>query len=272
MPIDPDCDQALDARPPRVSSIVRRVRPKPVSVSPAPVEQADLDTRLEFLELALHDLQTPVAILDVSLTLLAGDLSPVNGEALATLRDAERAVRRIQQHIDHLVTSQRLFSGQMRPDRHRLDVARLLRDLVADYADHARALDVTLDLDLGRTSLVLDADHVLLSRIFQNLLENGLRHVERGGRLLLRARGGSVIEVQVCNDGAPVPDSERERIFQKHCGVARTNGMSGLGLYFCRLAAQAHGGTIILQDDPRWPICFVVRLPIATIDRREEAE
>jgi signal transduction histidine kinase len=265
--IEPDGDQVLEAQVPRVSSVVRRGRLKQVPSGPARVDDDHADARIEFLELALHDLQTPVAILDVSLTLLADDLSPLNQEGLITLRGAERAVRRIQQHIDHLITSDRLSSGKMRPLRHHLDLAPLLRDLVADYADHASALGVAIDLDLGDARLWLSADHVLLSRIFQNLLENALRHVEKGGRLLVQARGGSAIEVQVCNDGAPVPDLVRERIFHKYYGSARTNRASGLGLYFCRLAVRAHGGTITLQDSPHWPTCFVVRLPVATIAR-----
>src|SRR5882672_199133 len=64
-------------------------------------------TQLEFMQLALHDLQTPVAVLDLSMKLLADDLAGAGPEALATLRGAERAVRRIQQYIDHLVTSER---------------------------------------------------------------------------------------------------------------------------------------------------------------------
>src|SRR5262245_48969857 len=71
------------------------------------------DRRLELLELTLHDLQSPVAILDVSMRLLASDLASASTDVQDTLRDARRATRRIRQYIDHLVVSERLGRGAL---------------------------------------------------------------------------------------------------------------------------------------------------------------
>lgn len=264
-----DGDKILETVPPRSSSVGHIPRLKRARTAPARLADELADARVEFLELALHDLQTPAAVLDLSLKLLAGDLSSADTETLATLRGAERAVRRIQQHIDHLVTSERLSSGRLQPRRQRIDLAPLLDQLVSDYAEYARAEGVTIDLDLeSPSSLRLCADEVLLSRIFQNLLENSLRHAGKNGRVLIKARAGSVIELQICNDGPSVPLAEREQIFHKYFGNAQASRTSGLGLYFCRLAVRSHGGTITLQDSPSWPTCFVIRLPVAAITRR----
>jgi two-component system sensor histidine kinase/response regulator len=219
-------------------------------------------TQLEFIQLALHDLQTPVAVLDLSMKLLADDLAGAGPDALATLRGAERAVRRIQQYIDHLVTSER--TGPLRPRRERVDVVSLLKDLVADYSHHAAVSGVALGLDVsGAQSLMLSGDHTLLCRVFQNLVENSLRHAGKGGRVLVEASVGASVEVRVCNDGPSIPRADRESIFDKFSGDdVVQHGTTGIGLFFCRLAIAAHGGTVTVQDTASWPTCFVVRLPL----------
>jgi two-component system sensor histidine kinase/response regulator len=214
----------------------------------------------------MHDLQTPVAVLEVTLKLLEEDLSFADEETRATLRGAQRAARRIQQHIDHRVTSERLSSGRLVPRIQKVDLAVILKELIADYGDQGKCVGVLVELDLDpKARLPLRADPILLGRIFQNLLENALRHVDMGGRVLIRARRGSTIEVQVCNDGPAISPTERSGLFAKIPPAARASTSSGLGLKFCRLAVAAHGGTIVLEENSEWPTCFVVRLPLAFI-------
>lgn len=247
---------------PQSEQVVRSSMEEAAS-TPRPRSQAD--AQLEFIQLVLHDLQNPVAVLDASIRSLLSDFPDENPEATAMIRDAQRAGRRIQQYIDHLVTSAKVFNGPLRR-RDRVDVASLLTDLCEEYSCHASIAGSSLELDLGRrSSLSLRADTILLHRVFQNLLENSLRHARSGRRVLVRARGGSVIEVRFCNDGPPILDAERERIFDKFVGGLQNSGSAGIGLYFCRLAVEAHSGTIVVEDDPEWPTCFVVRLPTAAI-------
>jgi two-component system CheB/CheR fusion protein len=260
--MESETDQRIDSgHPARISSInlvARAERARSERGAPA---HGTAGSQLEFIQLALHDLQTPVAVLDLSMKLLEEDLAAAGPEALATLRGAERAVRRIQQYIDHLVTSER--SGLLRARRERVDLVSLLKDIVADYSPHATTSGVALGLDVSAAqSLVLVADQTLLCRVFQNVIENSLRHAGKGGRVLVEAHAGtSVVEVRVCNDGPAIPRGDRETIFEKYSGNVSEYGTTGIGLFFCRLAVVAHGGTICVQDTPSWPTCFVVRLP-----------
>jgi two-component system CheB/CheR fusion protein len=262
--MEPEADQRIEsghgARVSSINLVARAERNRSERVSP----HGAAGSQLEFIQLALHDLQTPVAVLDLSMKLLQDDLAAAGPEALATLRGAERAVRRIQQYIDHLVTSER--GASLRPRRERVDLVSLLKDIVADYSPHATTSGVALGLDVsGAQSLVLIADQTLLCRVFQNVIENSLRHAGKGGRVLVEAHTGtSVVEVRVCNDGPAIPRGDREAIFEKYSGNVSEYGTTGIGLFFCRLAVAAHGGTISVQDTPSWPTCFVVRLPFTT--------
>ena len=104
----------------------------------------------------------------------------------------------------------------------------------------------------------------LLRRVVENLLDNALRHTPRGGRILLSGQVQPRAEVRVSNTGRAIPREERGVIFEKF-GRARDaialRGNVGLGLYFCRRAAEAHGGSIRVEDLPGWAVSFVVEMP-----------
>jgi two-component system CheB/CheR fusion protein len=251
---------------PRSSSVEVVSQTRRVSAESPRGSASDDMTRLVFLQLALHDLQSSVAVLDVSTTLLAEDLANADPTVRATLADVQRATFRVQQYIDHLVTSERLGSGRLHVRREHVELVPLLEAVIGDYTQHARAGSAVVCLDIGASSKIgLRGDAILLRRVIQNLLENALRHIGIGGRIFVQARVDSIVEIRVCNDGPPIPEALRDRIFDKFSDAANAKGATGLGLHFCKTAVVAHGGTITLEDSADWPTCFVVRLPRATI-------
>jgi len=265
---EPDVDDLPEASSvtPRTSSVEVVTRTRRVSGESPRAGAGDDVTRVVFLQLALHDLQSSVAVLDVSSTLLEEDLSHANPSVRATLADIQRATFRVRQYIDHLVTSERLGSGRLHLQREPVELVPLLESVIGDYAQHARTVSTVVCLDIGPSSAIgLRGDSILLRRVIQNLLENALRHASKGGRILVQARAASIVEIRVCNDGPPIPDALRERIFDKFSDAANVKGATGLGLHFCRAAVTAHGGTITLEHSPDWATCFVVRLPRASI-------
>jgi signal transduction histidine kinase len=224
-------------------------------------EPRESSSELEFVELALHDLQNAVALLDASMRFLSADTLIDGTESLPAVRDAQLAVRRIQRYIDHLITSERVSRGSFGARRRRVALGPLLRELVEEYGYHARSWGITLSLDLDpKQDLAVIADDVLIRRVFQNLVENALRHNRWGGRALVQATLKDTVELRFCNDGDPIPQEDRRRIFDKFVGNRR-RGTAGVGLYFSRVAVIASGGTISVEDDASWPVCFVVRLP-----------
>jgi two-component system sensor histidine kinase KdpD len=263
---EPDVDEPLkvSAATPRVSAPVSQ--PRQVSDESSRAGTGDETTRMVFLQLALHDLQSSVAVLDVSSTLLADDLSKADPTVRATLADIRRASFRVQQYIDHLVTSERLGAGRLHVKREQIELVPLLETVMGDYTHHARTASAVMCLDIGTSTRIgLRGDTILIRRLVQNLLENSLRHVEKGGRILIQARAASIVEIRVCNDGPTIPDELRDKIFDKFSDAANAKGATGLGLYFCKTVVAAHGGTITLENTPDWPTCFVVRLPRAMI-------
>jgi signal transduction histidine kinase len=91
-----------------------------------------------------------------------------------------------------------------------------------------------------------------------------LRYTPEAGRIELELRDeGHGVEIRIGNTGERIAPEERTAIFDKH---QRGNGLPsqtnlGLGLYFCRLATEAQGGTIGVEETDALPTVFAIRLP-----------
>ena len=106
-------------------------------------------------------------------------------------------------------------------------------------------------------------DTGLVERVLHNLFGNATRYCNANGRIEVGAKRwidgeDSSLEVWVLNTGPQIPANIRNALFGKY--VQGKGGKRGMGLYFCRLVAEAHGGRIECEPRPEGP-CFILRLP-----------
>jgi two-component sensor histidine kinase len=133
-------------------------------------------------------------------------------------------------------------------------------------AESSKKLMVTSDL-VRRT---IQADPDLLRRVLENLLDNSIKYAPSGSSIQVEASSaGSAVELRVRDQGEGVPAAYREQIFRKYIrapGQATTEARTsrGLGLVFCRLAVEAHGGQIWVEDNVPKGSVFCVRLPVGS--------
>jgi K+-sensing histidine kinase KdpD len=126
-----------------------------------------------------------------------------------------------------------------------------------------RGLRVDVEVD---PEMVVKIDRDLFSRVVENLLDNAARYAPRGGRCAVMAkRDEQGVELAIGNSGPPVPEAQRDAIFGRYHQVearrASARANRGLGLYFCKLAVEAHSGTIHVEQRGDLGAVFVVRLP-----------
>ena len=132
----------------------------------------------------------------------------------------------------------------------------------AQFEVRELALDVDVDPDM-----VVRLDRDLFARVVENLIDNAvaLCAARRAAARSPCARDEHGVEIAIGNSGPPVPETERERIFGRYFQVearrAAARANRGLGLYFCKLAAEAHGGTIHVEQRGDLGAVFVVRIP-----------
>jgi heavy metal sensor kinase len=213
---------------------------------------------------ASHELQTP-------LTILRGELevalrAPRSSEEYRqVLWSALEEIDRIASLTDGLLLLARADAGVLRMDRHPLDLA----DLVADVYGRVKVLadSRSIHLALGRVEPVpIRGDYDRLNRLLLNLLDNGIKYTDPGGRVTLSLEGeGEWATLRVSDTGIGLSPKEGERIFQRFYRTAeahsRGEGGHGLGLAIARSIAEAHGGKIQVHSAPGQGSTFTVLLP-----------
>jgi signal transduction histidine kinase len=132
---------------------------------------------------------------------------------------------------------------------------------------HFEVRTLRFDLDV-EPDFVVKLDRDLFGRVLENLLDNATRYAPRGGYCAIAAkREAGSVEIAIGNNGPPVPPQDRDAIFGRYFQVERRRASAranrGLGLYFCKLAIEAHGGTIRVEERGELGAVFVVTLPDA---------
>jgi signal transduction histidine kinase len=211
----------------------------------------------------IHDLKNPVGTMDLLAQLLIRDPT-LTADARETAGQIRGAARDLMRLIYNLLDISRSEEGQLLPKRAEVDLRALVGEVGEAFGAQAEARAATLVVAVDTPRLSADPD--LIRRVLENLTENALRHSPRGGAVTLRAaRVGNEIELRVTDRGAGIPLEMREKIFERFVQLDRAEGGAtrsgrGLGLTFCKLAVEAHGGRIWSEDAaPGTAMCL--RLP-----------
>lgn len=187
----------------------------------------------------VHDLRAPLTVIrGLCETLDRGDL---DARARRGLRMIDGEVTRLAQGLDAL-------AGRAAPTSGPVDLAQLAAAAAERFRWAAAERDVRISIRARRPVLAA-ADAEAIARILDNLLGNALRHCTPGGRVrVLVAPRAAWVHLTVRDDGAGVPDADRETIFiAGERGSAPRGPGQGLGLSIAREIAAAHGGTLTLD-------------------------
>jgi signal transduction histidine kinase len=230
----------------------------------AELQAAQRDAEL-LSALLVHDMKNPLATVIMRLELAQRFITgkPEQGQLQKELQVARVQTQRLLAMVEDLLAIARLERGALRARPEPVALQPLLAGVIAEYEQLAGTLGAEVKL-AADASLHAQVDRELVGRVLENLLANALRFVPPGGRVELASmREARQVAIAVRNSGPAIPAEQRPHLFQRF-GAAREGGRgnAGLGLYFCRLAAEAHGGSIALEDVPGWPVSFVVRLPL----------
>ncbi|MDB4971783.1 MAG: two-component hybrid sensor and regulator [Myxococcaceae bacterium] len=197
----------------------------------------------------VHDLKNPVSTVDLHAQLLLRDksLSASSREsALAIRAEAERLVRQISNLLDLSKSSAAALQGAQTP----VDLQALLSEVQRSFEPRARTKEVTLSVKLA--GLRVRADGELLRRVFENLLDNALRHAPPGSRVEVAGKSqAQQVIVAVSDQGMGIPAHLRERVFERFVQAGEASAIEGgygLGLAFCKLAVEHQGGRIWVED------------------------
>ncbi|HUM70905.1 MAG TPA: ATP-binding protein, partial [Chloroflexota bacterium] len=213
-----------------------------------------------------HDLRTPLAAITGALSSLHDDdslLSEADRRDLVLTAWGE--ARRLNRLVGNLLDITRLESGAMKVIRHPSDVQELVGAALAQMPHRleGRLLELAIPDDLP---LVL-ADFALLVQALVNLVDNALKYAPPDQPVQLEADvQGAEVAISVKDRGPGLPETERERIFEKFYRAAPAGiGGTGLGLSISKGIVEAHHGRITAQNRPGGGAVFTIWLPVADV-------
>lgn len=206
----------------------------------------------ETVDLIVHDLRNPLHVIVNALGVLTmsvpDDVLRANEELLDLVtHNTDRMIRL----IDSMLDVSRLEAGQPLLEMAPADLASIIQAVIQRVGHLLARHQLTLTIDLpDLPNLLVDAD--MIDRVLANLLDNAIKFTPNNGQIAVRAtRQGERVEVRVADTGRGIPPGQRQHFFERFVQGAgdrpRVRGF-GLGLAFCRLAIEAHGGRIWVED------------------------
>ena len=224
--------------------------------------------RKDLGQMIVHDMRGP-------LTAIIGAMQWVEREAGAaltsglveTIRVGRRSAQELLGMVNELLEVARMEGQHPALDRTTARLDSLVEEAVhsTSYLVQERRLQISIELPLRLPNVSIDRSMIV--RVLVNLIGNAVKFTPPGGRITVAAAGElpGLVAVTVADTGEGIPLEFHDRIFEKFGQVASRRGgrsmSTGLGLTFCKLAVEAHGGQIGVQSMPGEGARFTFTLP-----------
>ena len=213
--------------------------------------------------MVVHDMRSPLTTIAGYLTLLEDyEASKLSANGLTFIREARQSIGRLVNTVNSMLDISRLEAGELKLNLSECALADLARSVLEGFEPLRGARKWTLDAPAQPVKL--NADAALISRVIQNLLANAIKFTSNDGSIHISiSRADNEARITVADDGRGVPPQDQERIFEKFGQVenADTRTGTGLGLFFCKLAIELHGGRVGVESQAGKGSSFWITLP-----------
>jgi len=224
--------------------------------------------RKQTTELVVHDLRNPLHSIMGAVGMLQMILPPgLQQDSRDLFNLIDNNCERLQRLVDSLLDISRMESGETELALEMTSLAQLIQAAVSRAASTLQACGLASRVYLPAYLPPVEIDADMIDRVVVNLLDNAIKFTPGGGQISVAAepRAGRVA-VSITDTGYGIPPEQRPHIFERFARGAGTGPRPrgfGLGLTFCKLAIEAHGGRIWVEDGEGGVGCrFVFTLPL----------
>jgi two-component system, sensor histidine kinase and response regulator len=229
--------------------------------------------RDDLMRMIVHDLKTPLTSMLATLEMLRdGDFGPVDERPARALSDVEGKAEDLLGLIQDLLDVTKVEEQSLPLAPEPIAPAALLAEVLFDWELRFRQEQTTARTEVSDDAPVFHADKTLVKRVLANLVQNSITHSPVPVTVTLAARRDPAgIVLTVTDDGPGIPEEYQGLVFQKFEQVRTPNAprvrSSGLGLAFCRIAVEAHGGRIWVRSSEGQGSAFHILLPLQPQER-----
>ena len=238
-----------------------------------PIRRAD-GMRADFVANVSHELRTPLAALTGFIDTLQGPARDDPSARDRFLGIMQAQAWRMARLIDDLLSLSRIeLRAHQRPDTP-ADLVAIVRQVADGLQTLARDRDVTVDIKAPAAPLLVLGDRDELTRLFENLIENGLKYGASGKRVDIAltsagatpGKGEAVVSVRDYGPGIAAEHLPRltERFYRVDVGESRAQGGTGLGLALVKHILNRHQGRVTIESKEGEGATFTVRLPLTS--------
>jgi PAS domain S-box-containing protein len=229
-------------------------------------ERLELDElRADLTSMIFHDLRSPLGNIISSLEVMENSISETDEALQSVVSIAQRSSRRASRLVESLLDLDRLEAGQAVLEMSEASIGSLIAEAVEEVHPTAEAKGHVLKYDLAKRLPHITMDVDIIRRVLINLLENAVKFTRSGGRITVTThKTDDELVISVRDSGIGIPARDHQRIFDKFIGInqASRRKSRGIGLAFCRLAVEAHGGRIWVESEDESGSTFLFTLPI----------
>lgn len=224
--------------------------------------------RQDLIRMIIHDLKSPLSGMMGSLDYLeSGMMGEFSADQKKIISLAKKSSENMLVMIQNLLDVAKMEESKLQLSKGKYDIAEILRERKTEL-DHlavSESKSITVDAQDGIPKIEMDKS--IIERVLNNLISNAIHHTTAGGKIDLKAKlDGGYVEISVSDNGAGIPAEYREKIFEKFVQLERKKVQlrtgSGLGLTFCKMAVESHGGKIRVESELNKGSSFIFTLPV----------
>lgn len=229
--------------------------------------QATLRMREELSSMIVHDMSSPIVSVLLHATLMQDKIT--DPELLKHLEMIRLAAERLDSFVNDMLMMAKMEQSKLLLSLSLVDVNQLALDAEQHFSIIAHSKGIKLQLELPDPPLEMSLDSNLFRRVIANLLANALQYSPSDTTVMLRLEPATHFDdkphlrLQVIDQGPGIPEEYRTRVFEKFEVVdMKRKGVAqiGLGLTFCKMAVDAHGGRIFIKTNQPQGSIFVVEI------------
>lgn len=226
--------------------------------------------RQDMTHMIVHDLRNPLNVIlgMVEMAEYFHEEQPHPEKVAECLTDAYSTGQRMVGLITDILNVSKFEAGELSLDLAPVSLAELLQRQKSSYQIQADAESKQLIIEAPAALPLVTGDAGIIRRVIDNLVGNAFKYTRSGGVITLSvSQTDQALRVTVQDDGEGIPPEHHQRIFEKYAQVKDERGQplrkgTGLGLAFCQLAVQAHGGDIWVESEVGQGSRFIFTLPL----------
>ncbi len=233
------------------------------------------DLRRDLISMIVHDLKSPLSAIMSSIDYIEqNEHDKISDTSKRILSLSRKSSDELLQMIQNMLDVAKMEEGKLSPRLEKINPAQMMEECAENFRlqIEKESKQLIKNIDEGVHKIAVDGP--MIKRVITNLLSNAIRHTRPKGLITVECRSvENFVELVVMDNGEGISPEYKEKIFDKFVQAerkrVRVRSGTGLGLTFCKMAVELHGGQIRVESEPGKGSTFIVRLPSRSGKRQE---